>query len=189
MNWKINYWTIITLFLAGSLVYSCMDNQSPAKQAKWKQQINTIDENVEKVLEVVTATEDCNTNTDSLIISGKEAAGRILAYLNEMKAIKNSVARDMTLPVNFNFGFMKLPKCETQKMFEAIPGGEVYAISTIEPDPNDSTKQMMSLIFADTNIFDDEGKVIDDKGNFLKPEAAEALFFDYVTPCPPLCKD
>ena len=176
MNWKINYWTFIAFFLGGSLLFNVMRPQ-PEKKAKWKKEITNIDNNVDKVLNLLEAKADCPSTPDT--ISAKEAIGRILPYMTEMMAIKNE--ENMKLPVNFGLGYMKLPKCETLKMFEKVPDGNAYIYLTLEDDPKDDKKKMISAVIGVTNIFDENGQ----------PDitsASKSSFFDFISPCPPICQ-
>jgi len=186
MNWKINYWTAITAIMAGCLIYSCMDTEG-GKQAKWKQQINQIDQNVEEVLGLLESKAECDDKPDT--ISASVALGRMIPFIGKMQAIEREVdatekteGQKIQFPVNMGFVGLKMPKCETLKIFEKAPDGNAYIILTLEQNPHDTSEQVISAIISDRTIIDKNGKLD-------KELVAGASLFDFIRPCPPLCGD
>ena len=180
MNWKFNYWTVIVVLMAGGFIFSCMDNdpQSAAKQT-WRKQITQIDKNVEKVLSIMEAKENCNDLPDTISVA--TAGARILAYRVAMGAYGKELAKkNIKVPVNFSNGYMKLPKCETLKIFENDPDGEVYLYLTLEAVPKQPDEQMLSVVFSNELLMEKDGNIDVKAGG-------RATVFDFVRPCPPSC--
>lgn len=184
MNWKINYWTLIAAIMAGSFLYSCMDTNAEAK-SKWKKEITNIDQNVNKVLDLLKVETECDAT--NLTIPASEAVARMTAFMGKTGEIKRGLGKkDTMLPDNLlgSIIMMKLPKCETLEMFEAAPEGETYLYLTVEKDTTSANKDatMVSAIFSTSNFVKLNGEF--DKA---KAKAGGATFFDFITPCPPAC--
>jgi len=177
MNWRINYWTLI--------VFSCMDTNTAA-QAKWKKQINQIDQNVDTVLDILTAETNCDTANITIPI-GKAFQG-ISSFSYWMKEVKQALEkadRADLLPVNMGnnpFLWMNLPKCETIRMLEAAPEGEVKLYLTLEDVPDNKGEKMISAIFATSNFLTNEGEI-------NQTVAGGTNYFDFISPCPPTCQE
>ncbi|GEM_PF-4830933 len=182
MNWKINYWTLIAALMTGGFIISYMNNTT--KAVKWRQQITQIDNNVDTVLDILTAETDCAS--DSITIPIGEAFSRIANFGKNMQeireALKGTPAADL-LPINLGQSAllqMKLPKCETIQMFEAAPDGNITLYLTLEDVPNEKGEKMVSAIFAASDILTESGELNQTK-------AGGATFFDFIEPCPPVC--
>lgn len=186
MNWKINYWTLITFFLGGSLLFNVMRPQ-PEKKAKWKKEITNIDQNVEEVLGILEGETKCDDSPDT--ISTQEAVNRMFPFISKMLQIRRGVNVDTSklvnkvkLPYNLSFVGLKMRKCETLKIFEKAPDDHAYIILTLEDNPKDTSNQLISAIVSDRSIFDEDG-------NLDVAKAGGATFFDFLHPCPPICED
>lgn len=177
MNWKINYWTLITFIVLGGLVYSCMDTSD--KNDDWKYKITQIDANVETILKNLHPFET-SCNIDTTIISKDTAVNRIDRYRTKIANIKASLKDTTNLPVNFGKGYFTLPKCELQNMWDTMPTNqkEVYIHLTLEDVPNSSGSKQTQICAVLSEV--------NDLSNIGQP--AEALIFDFIDPCPP-CKD
>lgn len=185
MNWKINYWTLITFFLGGSLLFNVMRPQ-PEKKAKWKQQINQIDQNVDTVLDILTAETDCDTASITIPIGEAfQEISKFSLWSQETRKVLEHANRTDLLPINFGnspFLLMKLPKCETIRMFEAAPEGEVNLYLTLADNPEKKEEKMLSAIFSTSNFLQTTGEIDEVK-------AGGSNFFDFVRPCPPTCDE
>jgi len=185
MNWKINYWTLIAAIMAGSFIFSCMDTNIAA-QAKWKKQINQIDQNVDSVLDILTAETDCDTANITLPV-GKafQEISKFSLWSQQTRKVLKEAKRTDLLPVNFGtspFLLMKLPKCETIRMFEAAPEGEVNLYLTLADNPEKEGGKMLSAVFATSNFISEQGEI-------NETVAGGSTFFDFVSPCPPRCQN
>lgn len=158
MNWKFNYWTILFLLSFVFTLYKTQFQQSAISST------------------TTTSIKKCESKD---IISPGEALKRIRAHHDAMKAIKKQLEEDKyDIPVsNFVMDYAQLPRHELNEMLCHFPQGDVFAYPVIETDPQDSTKQLFSIIFSDQKV--DSGQ----------PDFIDALFFDFTKPCPPCRSD
>ena len=156
MNWKFNYWTILFLLALAFSGYKTFFQPSSSTDI------------VEK------------TKCDSEhIIPKSEALERIVTHHEVMQGIKVQLENDKyDIPVsNFLMDYVQLPRKELNEMLCFIPDGDVFIYPVVETDPNDSTKQLFSMILSDQKVQSGQ------------PDLKDIQFFDFTLPCPPCRSD
>ena len=164
MNWKINYWTLLSILLVAgwgsTLITAC--EPTPPTNAAGEQPMVTCPAIDEK--NVLTKQEGRRSIADYRRYKFKFAPDTTATLLNTL-----SVANLNTLQS------FKLPKNELQAMLCLVPDGTVYANLALRPNDISGTDReyMISLVFSDTPP--------DAANNF----AGNTQFFDFTKPCPP----
>ncbi len=162
MNLKPNLWTLLFLLAAGVLAYQ----QLPSKG-------NT---------DIVEATSSLNIADGSDSIPSREAVQMIATYMERYQRvlsdpnakINGRTVLDTTGVVAIPLYF-KLERNEIAEIFRHFGGQQVYAVLGLLPGAN-GARDTIDLILSD---------VEPGKGNIF----LEGTFYDFATPCPPLCDE
>lgn len=160
MNLKPNLWTLLFLLAAGALIYTQMQPSAEAEQA--------------------VSVQETAAASDS--IPARQAQQMIINYLQKFETVLNDTTTKIdgksvleTTGVVAVPAYFKFEENEIAEIFRHFGGKQVYAVLGLLPGAK-GARDTIDLILAD--VEPDSGKI------FL-----QGTFYDFATPCPPLCDE
>jgi hypothetical protein len=162
MNLKPNLWTLLFLLAAGVLTYQQLSSKgnTDTADAAPASAVKTVSDSISSKVAV------------EMIATYMERYQRVLSDPNAK--INGRTVLDTTGVVAIPLYF-KLERNEIAEIFRHFGGQQVYAVLGLLPGAN-GARDTIDLILSD---------VEPNKGNiFLK-----GTFYDFATPCPPLCDE
>lgn len=182
MNFKPNAWTLLFAITLGGFLFQMM--QKPTL-------VDTLDPSDIAFLE---SKKNCaKEKSNKLKVDlGTTRHAEYIAYSTFIKSAIDEYVKEDTLAqrvwseigvVNPDVFSFKIPTCEMYQMLKEMPAGtsEVYAYMAISPYERNDEK-MIDLIFYQEQLSNSsDGGLLVAKGN------GDGSFYDFTTPCPPLC--